>query len=616
MQVQQKHHLIAYSLLFAGLWAFFAFAMPNVLAFWEKNQLFRFTSEYWHFFDHEPFGRLIHLHTFLIQFSYYPLLGALVHASFFSLDAFLLNRCLGSKGNRVILPGFVFTALLLPSTANFGLLFPLTAVWVLGCARLWLLFENRFLRYACQLLILFFLTFLLREYVVWACLLYIALDFRQTRQAGRKFRWPFILPALCGTILGFGIGIFLSSPYDFIYFDDLFKFSCFAFSPSSSIPYAYFTPGPAVYVCLGCAAIVSLVSVFHIPSKVRRFAWIICLIAMVSCASIAKWQDEPVRSFQKVDKLCREYRWQDALNIIDSEWNKNKRWNNSNRRIRRLFCGQTKLALLASRKATSQLFTYPQPAFPLLFPMYMSNQPEVISLPTYYTFAGGFSESLHLSYDLVTSHDISANTLNDIIVNSLIVDDTTPAYKMTYLLEKSLFYRPLSAAYKDSSARNNLPVIQRGKKMLPARNYSVLGYRPDINAFVRHIRQPQNPYFYEYFLSVCLLNKQHHQIVAEIPEIRRFYHKGGIFLAPRHIQEAILASFDYTPSRYSYPQRIEGVGQEVWNDYWRFISDNQSYRNGNMTFSQLQKKWGHTYWFYDCYLQSAPIESASSQSVN
>lgn len=614
MQVQKKYHHIAYLLLLMGLWAFFAFALPEVLTFWEKNQLFRFTSEYWHFFDHEPFGRLLYLHTFLIQFNYYPWLGAIIHALLFSLTAFLLNRCLGTKECKVMLPGFVFAALLLPSVVNFELLFPLVAILALGGALFWLRLKNHVFKYGSQVIILAILTFWLHEYVIWACLLYIALDFRHIRQRGEAFRLVFLLPALYGTAISFGIGTILFQPYDFISYNSLLKFAGNAFSPSAGIPYAYFKPGLTVYICLGSAAIFSWLSSFHIPSKTRSFAWIASWLAMTGCAFITKRQAEFIESFQKVDKLCREYRWHDALRTIDSEWD--KRWNASNKKTQRLFYGQTKLALLASRQATNRLFTYPQPVFPMLFPLDMANQPENIILPTYYTFAGGFSESLHLSYDLVTCHAISANVLSSVIINSLIVNDTIPAYKLTYLLEKSLFYRKHATIYKNPTLRENLPEIQRGKRMLPSHNFGVGGYKPDMNSMARHFNQPENPYFYEYYLSVCLLYKLHQHIASELPTIKRFYQKGGLFLAPRHIQEAILANFDYAPLRYNYPRNIEGISQETWNDYWRFISDNQSYSNGNTPFTQLQRKWGHTYWFYDCYLKPVALNPSSSQSVN
>ena len=87
-------------------------------------------------------------------------------------------------------------------------------------------------------------------------------------------------------------------------------------------------------------------------------------------------------------------------------------------------------------------------------------------------------------------------------------------------------------------------------------------------------------------------------------------------MIPRHIQEALLANFDYIPMRLAYPEHIEGVGPETWRDYWQFLVDNQNYQNKNISFKQLQKKWAHTYWFYDYYLSCIELGNNNPMSIN
>lgn len=602
MQTFKKSHFWAYLALAIGLWVFFAFAMPDVLEFWEKNQLFRFSSEYWHFFDHEPFGTLLYLHTFLIQFSYYPWLGAIVYSLLFTLTAFLFNRCLKTESSTWLLPGLVCACLLLPSTVNFGLLMPMTACLAFAGAQLWIFQKKAAPRYILQVMVLAALTWLLREYIVWVCLLYISLDFYHARRQDKKVNPLFWLPTLCATVLSFGVGIWFSRPYVFVYSDYLFKIASHAFSPTASIPFAYFSPGKPVWICLFAFAALTLASAFYVkPTSKNWIIWIFGTVLMVSCLFCCCKAAQSIKSFQKVDRLFRNYQWNEGLKELDRQWR--KKTISANTHEDYLFSGQTKLALLATRKATSRLFSYPQPLFPLLFPLDMVNRAECILLPTYYTFVGGFAESLHLDYDLITCHAISANVLNHLIRTSLIMDDTLPASKLNYFLEKSLFYRKQATVYRDARAWNELPEVKRGKNMLPTHNYAVMGYRPDMDAYHQHLAQPKNPYFYEYYLCFCLLNKEYGRIAEEMPVIRKFYSKAGVFTTPRYLQEAILANFDYNPSRFMYPAKIEGISAEVWNDYWHFISENQAYLNGRIHFAELQKKWGHTYWFYDCYLK-------------
>lgn len=610
MQRFKKPEFWAYPVLAIGLWAFFAFAMPDVLEFWEKNQLFRFSSDYWHFFDHELFGTLIYLHTFLIQFSYYPWLGAIVYALLFTLTAWLFNRCVATNSNRRLLPGLLGVALLLPTTGSFGLLVLMVVFFAVVGAHGWIYWQNRILRYSCQVIVLAGLTYLVREYMVWVLPFYMCLDWGRTRQNGQKFNPLFLLIPLAGTALAWGLETWFCAPYDFIQFDQLFIFWGHFFSPSSFVPYGYYRPSMTIFICMEIGAIVSFLWLFYQP-KTQKFSWLIGCLLVVCGAWLTTRNAQQISAFQKADRLCRNYRWEEALQVLNSQWKKMPEFTSITTIPQRIICAQTKLALLATRKATSYLFTYPMPAFPLLFPLEVSNKPECFILPTYYMFTGGFSENLHLNYDLITSHCISANILNSTIICSLIVNDTVPAFKLAHFLEQSLFYRNQAAVYKNASRFNALPDVKRGKQMLPSQNYAVAGYVPDIDYVRQHYYQPENPYPYEYVLSLALLGKLHNNLKKEISLIRKFYHKTGVFIAPRHIQEAILASFDYNPARYIYPSAIEGVSQEVWNDYWHFIADNQAYLNGNSTFSELQKKWGHTYWFYDCYVKTINLNEES-----
>ncbi|MCM1041947.1 MAG: DUF6057 family protein [Bacteroides sp.] len=611
MQALKKPAVWIYSLLAVGLWAFFAFAMPDVLEFWEKNQLFRFTSEYWHFFDHEPFGTLIYLHTFLIQFSYYPWLGAIVYALLFTLTAWLFNRCFMVNGNRRLLPGLVTVALLLPTTVNFGLLILLIPLVATILAPLWMDWKNLFVKYLCQALILGGMVYLFHEYAIWICLFYICIDFYRTTKSKNKFNFYWLLPAILSVFLFIVLTNIVYKPYPFILNNHLFSGNFF--THTNMIPYGYFRPRKMFFFCMGGFVLESLLFTFLYTNN-RNFDYIIGLLAIVGSSYFTTIHAQPMATFQKVDRLSRSYMWDEALQTLNAHWKKNPNISNIDN-PKRLLLTQTKVALLATRKASSQLFTYPQPAFPLLFPLSISNSAECVVLPTYYTFVGGISESLHMNYDLITCHNISANVLNATIINSLIISDTAPALKLSFLLESSLFYRSQSIIYKNPLLRNTLTAVERGKRMLPSRNFSIGSYEPDKNTIHRHYYQPENPYFYEYFLCVCLLNKMHILIEDEIPNIKKFYHKGGPFFAPRHIQEALLASFDYLPSCYLYPQKIEGVSNEVWNDYWHFIADNLSYTNKKITFSEMQKKWRHTYWFYDCYLKPLNINS-EPQSIN
>ncbi len=606
---QKRTYAIANTIGFVSLWLFFLFAMPYVLAFWEKNQLFRYTTEYFGFFDHDPLGALFYLNSFFIQFSYHIWLGAAVYAGLFGLVAFMLNRTLFYAGRtRVLAPGWMMSGLLLPTAAFYGLLWVLILLLILAGTWLWLPKKKPAARYICQAVVTAALVWMIREYTLFACLFYIGIDMLAIHRQGKKIRHYTFWPCWIGALICLCVGWKIWLPYEFVNFHTLFILN---YAPAKTMlpPFAYFHATVPTLVCLGLSLVLFCgagfyAALFSLPNR-ERYSTLLnfgaSLVLLTTGAGICFGQSRPMREFQKVDTLCREYRWEEALKQLNRQWDRNPDMSGSSH-AKSLFSAQTKIALLATRKATDQLFTYPQPAFPMLFPIDIGNRGESFAISPYYLYTGSFSKMLHLHYDFVTIHCIGPNTLRGIILASLIMDDTIPAAKMVHLLEKTLFYRQEAALYRDVDRRNAIPAVVRGKTMLPSKNYAVMTYKPDENAISQHQNEPENPFFYEHYLCVRLLRKQHRFIPDELPTIRKFYQKGAYSMLPRHIQEALLANFDYVPLRLAYPDHIEGIEPETWRDYWQFIADNQSYLSRNISFRQLQKKWGHTYWFYDNYL--------------
>ncbi len=317
---------------------------------------------------------------------------------------------------------------------------------------------------------------------------------------------------------------------------------------------------------------------------------------------LAPSASRPLSDFFACDRLCRENRWEEALRLLDDRYP--------------LYAGETELTygnilygaevkacLLATRKATDRIFTYSLPLFPLLFPSDISSRPEAYVLPHYYAFCGNFSESLHLNYDWITARIASPVVMREIVNVCLTVGDTLPASKFLYRMGKSLFRKGDARALLAPNAERD-----RAKAWLPPVNYAVRSQEPDLNAKTNFRYQPGNPYFLEYYLALCLMDKNAAEIAALYPEIREYYDTGRRpFHAPRHLQEALLSTFGYVASGLAYPRHLEGIGEDTWADYWQFLIDNSNYQNGQLPFFELQSRWKHTYWFYDWYMQKRVI---------
>lgn len=608
MQVKKQFRIWAYALLFVLLWAFFAFLMPEVLQFWEKNQLFRYTSEYWHFFDRESLGLMFYFNTFFVQFNYYVCLGALVYALLFWLIAFLLNKLLARlSGDSFFAYGWIVASLLLPTISCFGLFGVLMVLLILAGTWLWFPIKNTFVRYLCQAVVVSALVWTMREYAVFVCLFYTGLEIRIAHRQGKKIYRSLVWLSWAVALSCLGIGWMIWQPYSFVNFELFFDYIYKPFGEEP--PFILFFPTIIMCCCFWSAILLLIGSgfVWVLPIKKAEkisvsFLNLVAGVVIIFVGfGFGYVSSASTRKFQKVDTLCREYRWEEALHELDKEWEKKPIARNTNEY--RIFAAQTKISLLATRQATERLFSYPNPMFPMLFPMSLGNQVESYVMPPYYLYAGGFSESLHLNYDFITGGSINVNILRGIIMASLILDDTMPTSKFVHFFENTLFYRREAALYRDVARRNTIPAVVRGKGMLPPKNYAVATYMSDLNAFKQYLNNPDNPFFYEYILAVVLLQKQPTIITTEMSAIKRFYDSGKTpFIAPRYIQEALLANFHYNLSHVVYPRRIEGVSSDTWRDYWNFIKDNQKYQAKKIQFKQLEEKWEHTYWFYEHYV--------------
>lgn len=585
-----------YALFFALFFCFFLWPMRAVLSGWEAhNLLFRYSSDFLHlFYRGKPHAFLLLGNCFLGQFYYYPWLGSLIYAAFFTLLSFCINYL--ARPSKHI--GFFITPLLLSVFPYTLMIMPLIVLFIVAGGILWRATPTpKLWAILLRVSVLGVLTFALREFALLAWLLYALIDIIFNKK---------IYAVLYGgaTILWGIVASLIWQPYSFYYIPKLFVFLTLYSQRFFGFPIQYFGPNLSAQIILLIAmllvCLLPLLSLglqkIHAKHNLRYVANTLCFLTICASMGLCYGESRDLSTFYKVDHLCRQQNWNEAFQILEKDYPKHT--NAKTLTYSNLFYDiQLKTCLLATRKASQQILTYSLLSFPLLFPQNTLNSLDSYILPIYYSFAGQYAASLHTNYDLVTGQSINASVLQSLIETSLIVDDTLPASKFVYMLNQSLFRgkdaRQLFARQTPEIQKR----IKRGKTLLPVTNFAINTYLPDRNEITEYIFQPQNPYVYEYFLTTCLLFKRAEVIASEFETIKKFYPKG----IPRHIQEALLSIFRYEPTRYLYPTRMEGISNEVLNDYWAFVVDDQAYQKQAIEFSELYRRWRHTYWFYDLY---------------
>lgn len=596
------------SLLFFGLFfCCFFFLLNPVLAGWEAHSpLFRYSANFMVRYHHDPYGALLCCNAFLIQFSYYPALGAAIYALLFCLLAWCINTFAAHPGDNgskrpPLFLGFAIVWCLLPAFS-----FNFCTIWfifvaIAGGGLVWKACrKNETLEICARAGVLLLLLLFIREYAIVAWLVYTVADFVWSESSPLK-KTARALLYLVVLMAGSAGGIAWMRPY--LFFDKMSVFSLF--SPSCSDifdrPFSCFLAPPlSIFpLWLGVALLCTCALWGKMETRAsKRWIFPVCAGAIsVFCVVAAPLSSRTLQTFLKADRLMREYKWSEATEVLEKDYSRRTR-DPKKTHANVLYDTQLKCCLLAQRKATAQLFTYSLRSFPLLFPENLVNRVESYVLPVYYGYVGGFGESLHMNYDWVTSQTINPVVMNEIIRVSMILGDTLPASKFVYMMQESLFRGRETRRIFEGKDQTFNRMIERGKDLIPKQNYTVGAYLPDKSMLANFHFQENNLYDYEYFLTYLLLDKASFFFWEELENIRKFYPKR----IPRHIQEAVLASFNYSPVRVSYPARIDGIDQEVWSDYWDFLLDERSYQTKNLDFDEFYTKWKHTYWFYNLYM--------------
>ena len=591
--------LAAYLLAGVVFFCVLYFGLGEVLAGWEAHSsLFRFSASYVDEFRGEIWGPLLYTNSFLVQFAYYPALGALICALLLTLLAWSLNTAAGLERPEQTAIGFALTACLLPVFPQTFMIWPLVflaiglggIVWRKTCGK------TRYM--ALRIVYLAFLVFYIREYILVAWVFYTLIDLSACLAETRG--WAAFFKRLAFYTLVIGLlccaGVWIWQPYAF--FSPGLKMHNLGYAISTNyiqVPFGYFYVKPLATLCVVVGIVGWMASPLWawIKGKISRYITIgLCLLVGLFSLGITPTQAKPMSRFFVVDRLCREYRWQEALQLLNKAY-PDQTAATGHLAEDLLYEAQLKTCLLATGKASGEIFTYRLSTFPFLFPSELVNRPESYVTPVYYAYAGNFSESLHQNYDWITSHIYSPVVMREIIKVSLILNDTLPASKFVHIMRQSLFHG------KDSV---NQAQIERGRAMLPPSNYAVDAYKPDKNARRNFLYRGYNPLFFEYYLALCLLDKNPGDIGPHRSQIKECYPQG----MPRHVQEALLAIAGYSPAAATTPTDINEIEAETQRDFALFVLDNLKFQRDEISFADLAHRWMHTYWFYDLYMHEIP----------
>ncbi|MEG2238979.1 MAG: DUF6057 family protein [Bacteroidales bacterium] len=612
--------IFLYCIYFIGVFLFFYIGYKETLGTLEQNQLFRFSADYFLSFSSKPYPILLYIQAFFTQFYYYPALGAgvicLICWFFFVSIRFIVQRNLPAF-YTASLWAFALIAAYLPLFAYTNLMWLLVGVFISAGACLWSAFRRSSLRYGLMALVLLLLTAILQETVLLALIFYVVLELSSSKS------W-----IKTGVALGVGITTILSAYFLIPFSGYIYRFyftAChleqfhtgylfdYPLSIQLDIPFSI-----RCYLAVFCGLLCffPLFNFVRIPKR-NFFLWLFPIIGIGSLFPAWALRDARLEVLYQAEKYAYRGQWNKVDKICTHYYDHTIPFQESF--FAELMADYTKLSLVANKSLCDKLFLYPKPYFPLLYPEAITYRPATHIFFPFYAYCGFYADALHYGYDLITTGNVNARILKQLILVNFIVGDYAPNYKFVALLEQSLFYRSLAKTYRSwlehPAVLDTMPYFQSKRTFLKGDNYSLNSYFPDLAFRTHQLHCPLNAYAYDYNLALMLLEKRHDLVYKALPQLQLFHYP----YLPRHIEEAILVYKNYLVPGGKHT-RLEILNQyffgyrlhiETVNRYEAFIKAYQIYLYGGISFAQLEQDFGNTYWFHFLFNTISLINTTS-----
>ena len=272
----------------------------------------------------------------------------------------------------------------------------------------------------------------------------------------------------------------------------------------------------------------------------------------------------------------------------------------------------TKLALLFTGELLENFFSYHMYfGFHNLFPDYMTNEVTVDQgFGLFFRDMGLQTLAMAVAFNRYDTEG-KPSALNDFIQSALIGGDYRAAKTAVNRLEQYRGWQKQARIYKDlladTNAINTDPFYIAKRKLTPEQDF-LFNFVIDRDMHtILNIQNNEITFFgnqraFEYVLLYVLLQKG---FISEMYEALSYFDYTHI---PRHLEEAILIHI-YLNDPETPPSQMEilvddlKVRTETIQRFEKFLIDEHTGRQGQMSFELFRQTYGDTYWFYYWFYQ-------------
>ncbi len=589
MKITDQYHLVrevAASIFFAAFFFFFFFYCRYQIIFHEQQQLFQYNAAYFYRLLAHPGGMALYVTNFLVQFFYYPWLGALIltlltFVTYIAVKS--LFRQLGVSDRFIILSLFPAAAYwIVMYDYEFELTMLLSLVVPLSAFAAYIRIPQARIRYiagAVMLLLLYFFapaSMLLSGILLF---LYELLFAKNRIMPVAYLLLTIILPWLAWKMLyatPLPDAYFAGFPYTGIRLTLLLMGSAWLFTPVSLL-FIRFLP------CTRSAIV---------ADKGIKSWWLPALSATILStlvgAGLYRVTDGRVNMMLRMDYEVQCENWAEVRRLSHYYPTGN-----------RLVTYYTNIALYKTGQMTDHFFDYPQTGPNGLFLDWRRNYLTAVAGSEVFYQLGFINEANHWTFEALTSSANGGNSrlLKRLVQTALINEDYDVAAKYLHILKSSLFYRRWANEYlsllDNKDQIQNLPWVNE-KRSQWVKNDFLSGRTAPANLPLFFEEHPENKMAFEYMIMYHLLTKNIEEFMQYVGWLPRYNYTS----LPAIFEEAILVHLNMQEADretyLKYPIRKETY--QRFNEYTQAFTANSS--NPQLQKRELSKKFGNTYWYY------------------
>jgi len=576
---------LPYLVFFAFSLAYFGFFSNYLFFYQEKSSLFIFSYDFLHENLHQPGGFLIWLGKLFSTFYYYPLAGAFIVSSIFTLIVLSVSKIiLVLTGNEArIIPFIIGISLFYLQTDyryllfnNLGLLLQLAVFW----------FVIRYLTFIKGWLpvvlapVLFYFT----GGFTWVFLLLITLYLIFDKE---KNYWIRIITLWCLSLITFYIS------KEFLFFQSGKIILVFPFSDNNI--------GMQQFLFISIAVIISILPIiskitFRLPGKhdisdlfVSLFTTVILIIVLF------------IIGIQRFDKKTKQYFYVEKL-FYEDKYDEVIRYNTLNPPSNVLLIFLNNVSLCETDKLNDMLFHFPQsPAGQTLF-LKWEMIGEVLRQGGYFYYTIGMINEAHRwAFENMVMKGLTPEDLKMLIKTELINGNYKVASKYITILKKTAFYKREARAFEkllfDDSAVNTDPELGAKKKNRLNTDFFSITDDPYVNIERILATDSLNKKAFEYKVAFMLLKKDYQGIARILPKFENL----GFTKFPVHVEEAAMILSLFTNGKLPYLGNlvINRNTELRWNQY---LSVFQQYKTDlKASEPALKRQFGNTFWYWSFY---------------